>query len=169
METEQLQSNVQARHDKNSSAANTVYVNFIDALDASLDRYVKAKGLEFPEGKAASVFRNGQKHYHRMRTMARYGADDLKDILKVEMNLILEGLKSRDAPEVKLLMHVLAGDVGRYVHSYPSRLSTLIDNLHLLVASYYEIDVEGEFSITAAVGQQLAEYNRDLKYHLQRQ
>src|SRR3989338_5140772 len=168
MDYEQLRSKVQARHDQNSAAINAAYRGFIDVMNASVTGYVKAKGLEFPQGEAAAVFRDGQEHYNRMLDTARYGAKDLDKILKIEVVSALWDSRT-GAAEEKILMSIFGEEAGMYVQSYPVRLSTLIDNLHLLVASWYGIDVEGEFSIKAAVGMKLAEHNRDLKYYLQRQ
>ncbi len=166
MNREELRLAVQSRFNENSSAVNTVYEKFTAALDERVKDYISAKGLDLSAQGEATIFRDGQKHYYRMRDMARYGADDLNDILKTELDLILGGLRANNVAGASILMHIFGINAGRHVHSYPSRLSTLIDNLYFLIASFYEISVDGTFNIKKIINQRLTSYNRDLRDHL---
>lgn len=127
------------------------------------------------------VFGDAGDHYDTVLDMARFASDDLHDILMEDKNAArhfdrLQSLRREGRRERALLERADYVDqfeqhtrsIKRAVHSFPVRLSTLIDNLYYLSAGYYGLSTTCQTEERKNIEKQLRGINARLGNYLRR-
>jgi hypothetical protein len=115
---------------------------------------------------SCSVLRDGFHNYRIASKLAKWAADDLKEISDTQLRCALKYIDKvkTQSPDI-----ILSGDldsVFKLVHNYTSELSGIVDNVYYMAAKSYGLSETHDSEERRNIETQLRGHNNELANHL---